>query len=187
MALAVLEHDGNGPAVPIHADATAFRDVDVRLLRSLDVREKDIGPPFAGAGNFLYVQHDVREVPHVEHPGLHLALGAVRLHAQQNLPKPLGGVRYHGQQQVAVHRRRGGGQDQQGSQDAEQAQAAGLHRHRLPIPRQSTECHQDADQQGHRYRDAERLRHEQQQHLGDLPRIHPDPDQLFRLIHDRRQ
>ena len=71
MPLAVLEHDGNGSAVPIHADATAFRDVDVRLFRPLDVREKDVEPSFAGAGDFLDVQHDVREVPHVEHPRLH--------------------------------------------------------------------------------------------------------------------
>ena len=187
MALAVLEHDGNGPAVPIHADAPAFRDVDVRLIRPLHVREKDVEPSFAGAGDLLHVQHDVREVPHVEHPRPHLALGAVGLHAQENLPKPLVGVRHHGQQQVAVDRRRRGGQGQQGSEDAEQADAAGLHRHRLAIPGQPTESHQDADQQGHRYRDAERLRDEQQQQLGDLPRVHPDPNQLFRLIHDRRQ
>ena len=187
MALAVLEHDGNGSAFPIHADAAARRDVDVRLLRPLHVREKDVGPSFAGAGDLLDVQHDVREVPHVEHPRLHLALGAVRLHAQENLPKPLVGVRHHRQQHVAVERRRGGGQGQQGSQDAEQADAAGLHRHRLAIPGQSAESHQDADQQGHGYRDAERLRDEQQQHLGHLPRVHSDPDQLFRLIHDRRQ
>ena len=155
MALAALEHDGDAPAVSIHGDATAFRDIDIRLIRSLHVREKDIGPTLARARDLLDVQDDVREVARVEHAGLHFALGAVRLHPQKDLPKPLVGVRHHGQQQMAVERRRDGGQGQQGSQDSEQADTAGLHRHRLAIPGQPPESHQDADQQGHRYRDAE--------------------------------
>ena len=183
VSLTVAQGDGDGAQLLVHGDAAPFGHVDVRLFRPLDVREEDVSP--AVRGDLPHVENRARKPIHLKHARLDLALGAVRRHAEHRLPQASVGVRHRLGQQVAVERGRQGGQDEQRRQDAEDADAARLHRHHLAVARQASEPHQDPDQERHRNRQAQRVRQRRHENLKDVAQVHADPDQLFRVLGDR--
>jgi hypothetical protein len=70
--------------------------------------------------------------------------------------------------------------------DAEHADAARLKRDELAIGRQAPEPEQDAVEQRHRDRHAERLRKERHEHAQNPAPRHALGDQLRQALHDRR-
>ena len=181
--LTVAQGDGNGAALLVNRDAAPFCHVDVRLFRPLDVREEDVSPTVRR--DLPHVQHRARKPIHLKHARLDLAFGAVRRHAEHRLPKAPVGVRHRLGQQVAVDGRRQGRQYEERREDAEDADAARLHRHHLAVARQASEAHQDPDQERHRYRQAQRVRQHRRQDLQDVAQVHADPDQLFGALGER--
>ena len=122
----------------------------------------------------------------IEDARLHVVLRPRRDGLEDDVAKPLIGVGQHHDEGVAGG---GGGDDGQGEDGAQQpgdADAARLHDDDLPIPRHPAQAHQQAEQHRHRNRDAEPLRHQQQQELRNRPAVHALGDQLLGVVHDRR-
>ena len=141
--------------------------------------------PAAGVRRVAHVEHPPRKVLE-EHPRPDVVLDLLAHHVEGDFPELLVGVGDRLEHHVLG---RPGGDEREEHHRAEQAigaHAAGQERDRLAIRRQAPEADEQARQQGHRNREAERRGGEgQDDQPGGLPG-HALGDQRLEVAHDRR-
>ncbi len=158
-----LEEDAAVLAVDLNPPF--LREVNRGLVSLRRVAHKDIAPS-ASWNDVLDVDDVVRKLLE-EHPRLDLRFSLLLHQAQRDFTKRLIGV---GQgDDDLVRRRRGSDESNQEHRagQAQQADAARLHRHKLAVRRQTREAHQDSQEHGDRNRQAQRLRQERHEDAKD--------------------
>ena len=184
MTCAVLENQLHRALAVIDDQTARACEIDRRLVGARRVGEEHVAP--AARRHYVADVDDAAGEALIEGARLDVAFRLGRDDAERDLAEGLVGVRQRHEQHVLVGGERDDGQDGDRPQRAEDADAARLQRHELAVGRQPAEPHQDAVEQRHRDRDAQRLRHQRQQDANDGRRIDPFFDQLLRVLEHRR-
>ena len=176
-----LELDEAPVAIERHAALSGEIHLD---RRARGVRDPHV-PPAAARNQVPDVDHVVGKILE-EHLRLHVVLELVGDDAVGDLAELQVGVRERDDHLV-----RAGGGAQDGDEghradQADQADAACLHGHEFPVRRQPAEPDQDAEEDGHGDRDAQRLRQEHVERVKDRRPRDAAGDQGFALLQERR-
>ncbi len=159
---------------------------EVELCRVLParVRDQDVPPVAARVGGVADVKDPARKVLE-EHARPDVALDLLADHVEGDFPEFLVGVRDGLDHHVLGRGRGDEGHEHDRPEQPVGADAAGQQSHRLTIGGQAPEADQQARQQGHRNREAERRGGEgQDDQPGGLPG-HALGDQRLEVAHDR--
>ncbi len=181
---AVVQHHLHRAFRLVEKQAAPLRQIGLGLRRRAALGDQDIGPAHSRR-HLANVNDEIREL-RVEHARLDLRFAARHEQLEGNLPECLICERQRDDHDVGRCRRRDEAEQQERTEEAANADAAGFHRHDLTIARQPAERDEDADEQGHRDGDAERLRHERRQHPNDDVPRRAFRNQRFAVLQNRR-
>ena len=181
---AVFEHQLNRLLAGVDQHAPLPRQIELRIVRRAVVGHDHVAPAEPGR-HLARVNHDVGEVLE-EHARLHLAFRHRGDDPEGNFSERLICRRKRDNHDIGGGRGAEEREEDERPQQTREADAAGLERHDFAVSGEASEGNQHADEQRHGNRDAERLRHQRDEHARhDAPR-HALGDEPFALLDDRR-
>ena len=181
---AVLERQRDGLLLAVDVQPALARDIHRRLVGRRRIGEKDL-VPFTGSIDVARVEHAVGEVL-VEDAGLDVAFGTGGDEVERELAKRLVRVGQGGDRLVRGRAGREHGEERDRTHDAKDADAARLEGDELAVGRDPPEAEEDAVEQRHRNRDAERLRKQRDEDAQNPAPGHALRDERGQALHDRR-
>ena len=180
----VCELNDDGPLVAVDVKAARLGQINRRPIGCARIGQKDASPRAAGR-DLTHVQRAAWEIVE-KHARLYVALGTIRHDLELNRLVRLVGVGQGDDDRVGGGRRTHDGNEGDGAKEAEDADAACLHRHQLAIGRQAPQPDENAEQHRHRNRHAEgRGKKREQDPQNDRP-LDALRDERFAVTEDRR-